>query len=400
MVLIVLTARRQYGPGTALLVLGLLVTSPFLLLNAGAFLSHVPALCFASVALYAGTRYAEQPSVRWAALVATGLGAALLTREIVIIPYGVVIAGVGLAWGGPLRGRAIVLDVLVAAAIFGASVGLYLGYNAAITGDPFLLPRHLFNGADVLGFGPGIGFYGEHTVASGLVNVEQQLVSLGFYLAGWPFGFSLAVMLLPFLLRGRDAVGRRVPRPHGAVPGHLRGRVLPRHRVRPALPVRGAAGVRGPDGARPDRAGRARRRLAGDAGRGVTPRGRAAQATALIAAALLACNALYFLPRQATLYANFSGVPGGGPTLDEGAIGRDLAGRSPRLSNALVVADEWWWYTMYLSALNCPRLDCPAIFALGSDRQTRLLLRQAFPERDWYDVVLRDGVLTFVPGAP
>ena len=53
-VLIVLTARRQYGPGTALLVLGLLVTSPFLLLNAGAFLSHVPALCFASVALYAG----------------------------------------------------------------------------------------------------------------------------------------------------------------------------------------------------------------------------------------------------------------------------------------------------------------------------------------------------------
>ena len=156
----------------------------------------------------------------------------------------------------------------MAAAIFGASVGLYLGYNAAITGDPFLLPRQLFNGADVLGFGPGIGFYGEHTVASGLVNVEQQLVSLGFYLAGWPFGFSLAVMLLPFLLRGRDPwdgaylalvalflVIYAAEFYHGIAFG-------PRYLFE-ALPA-----LRGPDGARPDRAGRAHRRLAGDAGSG------------------------------------------------------------------------------------------------------------------------------------
>ena len=398
-VLIVLTARRQYGSGTALLVLGLLVTSPFLLLNASAFLSHVPALCFASVALYAGVRYAERPAICWAALTTTGLGSALLTREIVVVPYGVVIATIGLARGGPLRGRAIVLDALVAAAIFGASVGLYLGYNAAVTGDPFLLPRHLFNGADVLGFGPGIGFYGEHTVASGLVNVEQQLVSLGFYLAGWPFGFSLAVMLLPFLLRDRDPWDAMYLALMGVFVGiyvaeFYHGIAFGPRYLFEALPSFVILAARGLIVLA--------RRVGGwleTVGVG-SARWRARQASALIAMALLACNALYFLPRQAVLYADYSGLPGGGPTLDEVAIGRDLSGRVPRLADALVVTDEWWWYTMYLATLNCPRLDCPAIFALGADPQTRMALRQAFPGRAWYDVVLRDGELTVVPGAP
>jgi hypothetical protein len=398
-VLIVLTARRQYGPGTALLVLVLLVTSPFALLTAGSFLSHVPALFFASIALYAGVRYAERPALGWAALAATGLGAALLTREIVIIPYGVVIAAIGLVHGGPLRGRAVVLDALVAAVIFGASVGLYLGYNAAITGDPFLLPRHLFSGRDVLGFGPGIGFYNEHTVASGLVNTEQQLVSLGFYLAGWPFGFSLAVMLLPFLRRSWDArdsaygaltvlfVGIYVAEfYHGIAFG-------PRYyfEALPAFVILTARGFV------------VLSESVGDwlAGVGVSgARARARQATALIAVALLACNVVYFMPRQATLYAGYTGLPGGGPTLDEGFIGHDLAGRTSRLDNALVVTDEWWWYTMYFAAMSCPRFDCPTVFALGADDETREVLRRMFPERTWFNVVLRNGSLTVVPGTP
>src|SRR5204863_7345634 len=93
------------------------------------------------------------------------------------------------------------VDVAVTGLILVSALGLYLGYNAAVTGDPFVLPRLLFNPRDLYGFGPGIGFYGEHTVAAGLVNTEEQLVSLGFYLAGWPYGFSLALLLLPFLTR-------------------------------------------------------------------------------------------------------------------------------------------------------------------------------------------------------
>ena len=200
-VLIVLTARRQYGLRTDMLVLGLLVTSPFLLLSSGAFLGHVPAL-FASVAFYAGVRYAERAGARLGGARRDGpRGSARPARSSSRTAW----SSRRSAWCGAVRcGPAIVLDVLVVAVIFGASVGLYLGYNAAVTGDPFLLPRHSSTARMCWDSGRGSASMGS-TVASGLVNVEQQLVSLGFSLAGWPFGFALAVMLLPFLRRGWDA---------------------------------------------------------------------------------------------------------------------------------------------------------------------------------------------------
>jgi hypothetical protein len=396
--LIVLSTRRQYGPGTALLVLILLVSSPFLLLTAGSFLSHVPALFFASVALYAVTRYAERPSAGWAALVAAGLGLAFLTREIVSILYGVTIVLAGLGRGAPLRGRAIVLDVLVMALIGGAALGLYLAYNVALTGEPFLLPRLLVDGRDRYGFGPGVGFYNEHTVASGLVNAEQQLVSLGFYLAGWPYGFSLALLLLPFLTRRATAwdatYGALVALYVVSYVGYYYHGIAfgPRYyfEALPALAILTARGFA------------VLTDLVSDwlKAWGVCRAWwRARQATALIAVGLLACNALYFLPRQATLYAGFTGVPGGGPTLDA-TIERDLAGRRSGLDQALVVSDGWWIHTMYFAALNCPSLDCATVFALGTDPETRELLRRMYPDRQWYDVVERAGVLTIVPGAP
>jgi hypothetical protein len=50
--------------------------------------------------------------------------------------------------------------------------------------------------------------------------------------------------------------------------------------------------------------------------------------------------------------------------------------------------------------MNCPRFDCPTVFALGADDETREVLRRMFPERTWYNVVLRNGSLTVVPGTP
>jgi hypothetical protein len=296
------------------------------------------------------------------------------------------------------RGRAVLLDGLVAALVFGAAAGLYLTYNALLTGDPFLLPRHLFNGADVLGFGVGIGFYGEHSVASGLVNAEQQLVSLGFYLAGWPYGFSLALMLLPFVTR-RCVTWDLV---HGGIVAlyvilyvaeFYHGIAFGPRYYFEALPsmviltARGFAALAASVADWLTRVGLA------------SAPGRARQATALVLAALLACNAFYFLPRQATLYAGYTGLPGGGPVLDP-TIALDLSGRVSRLDNALVVTTEWWWYMMYFAAMNCATFDCPTVYALGADPESRAVLRQMFPKRDWYDVMLRDGVLRIVPGLP
>jgi hypothetical protein len=397
--LIVLAANRQYGAGTALIVLALLVSSPFVLLVAGSFMSHAPALLFASVALYAVTRYAERPSVGWAVLVAAGLGLGFLTREIVSVLYGLTVVPAGLATGSQLRGRRIVLDFLVMAAIGGTAVGLYLAYNAAVTDDPFLLPRLVVDGRDRFGFGIGVGFYNEHTVAAGLVNIEEQLVSLGFLLAGWPFGFSLALVLLPFLtwrLKWWDV-------PYGALvllyvltygAYYYHGIVFgPRYLFEavPALAILTARGFAG---------------LTEHVGCWLTALGfsggwwRARQATAVVALALFACNLGYFLPRQATLYANYPGALLNNVVLDDGVLQRDLAGRTSRLTNALVVTDEWWWYMSYFAALNCPTLDCSTLFALGSGDEIRTRLREAFPDRAWYNVVLRDGRLTIVPGTP
>jgi hypothetical protein len=397
--LIVLAANRQYGAGTALIVLALLVSSPFVLLVAGSFMSHAPALLFASVALYAVTRYAERPSVGWAVLVAAGLGLGFLTREIVSVLYGLTVVLAGLATGSQLRGRRIVLDFLVMPVIGGTGVGLYLAYNAAVTDDPFLLPRLVVDGRDRFGFGIGVGFYNEHTVAAGLVNIEEQLVSLGFLLAGWPFGFSLALVLLPFLtwrLKWWDV-------PYGALillyvltygAYYYHGIVFgPRYLFEavPALAILTARGFAG---------------LTEHVGCWLTALGfsggwwRARQATAVVALALFACNLGYFLPRQATLYANYPGALLNIVVLDDGVLQRDLAGRTSRLTNALVVTDEWWWYMSYFAALNCPTLDCSTLFALGSGDEIRTRLREAFPDRAWYNVVLRDGRLTIVPGTP
>src|SRR5205823_3874727 len=76
----------------------------------------------------------------------------------------------------------------------------YLLYNKTLTNSLWITPRHLYNPNDVLGFGKGIGFYGQHTLGAGLVNTDEMMTSLTIMLFGWPFYFSLACIILPFLL--------------------------------------------------------------------------------------------------------------------------------------------------------------------------------------------------------
>lgn len=395
-----LTALRQYGPGIAITAVLLAATSPFLVLNAGAFLSHVPALLFASAALYGATRYADRPARRWAALIGIGLGSALLTREVVAVLYGLTVVTAGLAWGAARRPRrrSIAADLALVLGPVGAAGLLYLAYNWALTGDPAILPRLLVDGRDRYGFGEGVGFYNEHTPAAGLVNTEQQLVSLTFVLAGWPYGLSLAVPLLPFLFRrwsGWDlAHGSLVALYVGSYAAYYYHGIAfgPRYYLE-ALPSLVLLTARGLETL-----------VAVVASALATlPIGaawwRARQAAVLLAGLAVACNLLFFLPRQAELYATYSGIPGKSSLLDA-AIERTVGGRASTLDDALVVSSDWWIHAMYFAALNCPRLDCPTVFAWANDEQTRVALQQAFPGRRWYDVVERDNVLRIEAGAP
>ena len=65
-----------------------------------------------------------------------------------------------------------------------------------------------------------------------------------------------------------------------------------------------------------------------------------------------------------------------------------------------MVSTDWWVHVMYFSALNCPRLDCPTVFAYAGNDATRNALRTAFPDRSWYDVIERAGVLRIEPVLP
>ncbi len=397
--LVFLTGRRQLGEGTGLIAAALMASSPFLYLQAGSFLSHLPAMAYASLFLYAATRFEQRPTTGWAALAAVALGMTFWTREIVAVIYGLafgvfcLVRGWRVGASGARRGTLAAAIVLVPFALG------YLGYDTALTGSPWRLPRSLFNGADRFGFGDGVGFYGQHTLAAGLVNTDELLTSLTITLFGWPFYTALALVLLPFVL------GRAGPweRAHGAVLGlyvaayvayFYHGIALGPRYYFEALPSLSLLAARG-FGACADVA--ARRLVAWQAPR-AWPRARLA--VAALGLGLLACNALYFLPRQAALYEGHSGLPGGGGPRAGSFVDRTLTGRASALDDALVTTPDWWIYATYLAALNCPGLDCATVFAFAPDSTAVERLRSRYPRRRVYVVQNRGGTLEAEPLDP
>src|SRR5262249_29319978 len=96
--------------------------------------------------------------------------------------------------------------------------------------------------------------------------------------------------------------------------------------------------------------------------RTATVAGRLAVAGMLIA--LIACNTLYYLPRQVTLRTNYSGLPIWEP-VDVGAI---YAFQQPR---ALVVTDDRAIYSYVLFPLNDPNLTDQTIYAFAATSDDR-----------------------------
>jgi hypothetical protein len=119
------------------------------------------------------------------------LGVAFNVREVTAVLYGVPFA-VWLAAHRRWRG------MLLMAAAFIPFAGLYLLYNLSTTGDPLTLPRTLFNPDDRWGFG-AVGSSGQHTLAAGLINTDENLTLLQFDLFGWPPLAALALIAMPFL---------------------------------------------------------------------------------------------------------------------------------------------------------------------------------------------------------
>jgi len=197
-----LLGRRVYDAQTGLLAALLLATSPFLLIQAGSFLSHVVCLAWTLLFLL-GFETARRRGSAVAGLVAgVALGMLLLSRPLtavgVSLPF--------LFWAGIASFRRPA-QLRVYSPIAGATLaaaGLLLGYNWLTTGHPLLFAYELWWPFDRIGFGPGISPDGSHTLQDGWVNTRFNLRELEMYLFGWPWRLSLVPVLFALVV----ALGR------------------------------------------------------------------------------------------------------------------------------------------------------------------------------------------------
>jgi hypothetical protein len=199
--------KRVFGETVGLLAGGLILTSPFFLMNSGSLLSHPFGMVLsAAFALAWVDNFAVQGASRrrLPTLVAgLCLGVLALTRPMtavgVALPFG--LHGLYLLARGDWQTRRHVLAI---GALAGAIAALTLLWQYAVTGDAFLNPYTLWWPYDKIGFGPGVGrAEGGHTLSLARLNTKFSL-EVGYKdLFGWAT-FSwifLPIGLLTILFR-------------------------------------------------------------------------------------------------------------------------------------------------------------------------------------------------------
>jgi len=401
-----LIAARLFDRRVATIAVLLGVLSPFYTYIAASYLSHTVAFFFLAWGTWALLRFA-QGEAGWNLPLAIALfGMGQLTRDEVALLYAaIVIAGiVALSWRR-LRGdwqRWIVpaLAALAMALIFAA---LNLGYNALMTGDPLLSPRQMFFAGDHWGFGQGVGFYGQHTVAAGFVNVDELLTILSIDLFGWPFYLTLAFLAVPFLARRARGADWLMLAGFGLMTAAFIGYFYhgiylgPRYlyETLPFLLILSARGivVLAELGAQ---AGAAMRVWLERQGGGQQERasGRVSLATTALILGLLACSLIYFWPRQLTIYQNFTGLP----VYERVNLAEAY---HPPLHDAIVVTGDYQLYEYVFFPLNTPELNGSVIYALAASPEQYAQLRAAYPGRALYQVsVAPDGSVRYIRLAP
>ncbi|GAC1401667.1 MAG: hypothetical protein NVSMB49_16620 [Ktedonobacteraceae bacterium] len=398
-----LVAARLYNRHVATLAVVLGTLSPFYTYLAASYLSHTIALFYFVWGLWALLCFAQGKAVWYMALSAALFGMAGLTRDLVALLFvAVMLPGVLLlSWSSLLkewRRWAVGGAFFLAVAVF--FLGISLSFNVLLTGNLFVTPRSLFFEGDHWGFGQGVGFYGQHTLAAGFVNLDELLTILAIDLFGWPFYLSFAFLLMPFLIRRAVCTdwllltGAVIMT--GAYVGYFyHGIYLGPRYLFETLPflliltsrgiftlAEAGASVR----ARWSNA-RIGNRVAGTQSFS-TPR---SVMTIVLVVSLLACNILYFMPRQVVLHQNYTGLPVG-TTIDLDKI------YSPSLHNAIVVTADYSLYQFVLFPLNDPYLHGSVIYALASTPLEYAELRMAYPGRTlYYLTVSVDGSVAYTP---
>jgi hypothetical protein len=399
-----LIAARLYNRRVATLAVLLGCLSPFYSYLAASYLSHAIALFYLVWGVWALLRFIQGGGGWSLPLSALCFGMATLTRDQVALLYiSISIPGaIIVAWKRSTYKRSLLsllgwsLSFLVVALIFAQ---FYLGFNLLLTGDPLLTPRNLFSPGDHWGFGIGVGFYGQHTLAAGLVNLDELLTSLQIDLFGWPFYLTLAFLALPFLLgRARKTdwfllialiltVGSYVGYfYHGIYLG-------PRYLFEdlPFLLILTARGILTLGAWGMEHRHTTFTWLKNRAGdHSLMPPPAISLVTLALVGVLILCNLIYYLPRQIVRYQNYTGLPDL-YRLDTSQI------YHPPFHHAIVITDNIIIYQQVLFPLNDPALKDDVIYAWGYTSSQFEQLRKAFPGRMLYMLVINlDGSVKYL----
>jgi hypothetical protein len=201
-VLIFLLARDLFDRQVGLLAGLLALSSPFFLIQSSTYMSHAAAALWATLLAYTLLRIehsheADQPTWGWAAAGGVALGWLTLTRELtafaVALPYVLWLIVLALHHPHSIPALARRYGPFVLTAILIAALQpLYL-YLA--TGSPTTNLYTLVWPYDRLGFGPGIGPYGGHTLKQAWFTARRDLVLWSGELFGWPYLSWLPLLL-------------------------------------------------------------------------------------------------------------------------------------------------------------------------------------------------------------
>ncbi len=191
-------AKKFFNETVGLLAAGLMLTSPFFLMNSGSLLSHPWGLVLtAGFALAWTDAFGKRKmTAGWLPVITAGscLGVLALSRPWtmvgVALPFG--IHGIILLVKGSKRVRRRVLVVGMIALLLGS---LHFVWQYALTGDPLLNPYTLWWKYDKVGFGKGFGVVPEgHNLKLAWINTKNSLLFGAEDLFGW---WQISWLFLP-----------------------------------------------------------------------------------------------------------------------------------------------------------------------------------------------------------
>jgi 4-amino-4-deoxy-L-arabinose transferase-like glycosyltransferase len=205
-------AAAAFDRRTGLVAVGLLAASPLFLFTSAVFLPYAPTTLFCLAFALAYVRAARRDDRRYALAAGAAIGVAFFARPYTAVLFAAPFIGHTLLvlHRARVRGRApfrrAVARSLAVAGPGLVFVGMTLGYNAVVTGDPLRFPYHAFAPRDGPGFGHRaiLGYDVRYTPALAAETTARLLSRLPAWTGGGAVGAALALLGAGRYLRDVD----------------------------------------------------------------------------------------------------------------------------------------------------------------------------------------------------